>query len=175
MILNINYYMQKILKSLNCDEAEEMRLVNSEQLHKLFFPPFIRVYDCVIISDEEINLTQNAFATTVKKLYGDWSGYEFGNTEVRINDYFKNALSKEEGTQIALWAIKRWIPRLHNMEPQASFAFFLFSNDERTEIRFHKLRNDESLVVTDVDSYKDGGVAVIIAGRQEDKGTVRNH
>lgn len=162
MTWKTNRYMREILESLRFDGSEEMRLVSSERLHDLFFPPFIKIFDCIIISDKEIRLTQDAFAAVVKKLYGDRSGYEFGNNEIRVNDYFENTLSKEEGTQIGLWAIKRWITRLHEIEPQASFVFVLFSNDERTEIRFHKLRNDESPVVVDVDSY-DGGVGVVIA------------
>ena len=84
------------------------------------------------------------------------------NSEVRINDYFENEISMETGTLIALLVIRMWALQLKELDPNATFCLIMSSDEDRVEIRFHKLRKEEPMgVADDIESYKDGAIGYV--------------
>ena len=149
--------LEQVFKDLG---TEELRL-NVNQLKILFQPCFKKVKDCVIIAEESVEELEKGFDNAVK-MYTDKTGYEASNTETRINCYFENEISMMTGTQIALMVIEVWALKLKQMEPDSKFCLIMCSNEERVEIRFHKVRNDERLLADDIESYKSGAIGYVV-------------
>lgn len=127
-------------------------------------PSFKRVKDCIIIIiiiDKNIEVLEANFEDAVK-IYMDKTGYEASNTEIRTNCYVENEISMITGTRIALMVIEVWAMKLKQMEENAEFCFILCSDEEHVEVRFHKVRTDESeWLADDLESYEDGAVGYI--------------
>lgn len=164
MIINwtTNSKMKKLLEYISdYPNTEELQL-NMQQLKVLFSPPLKRVRDCIIISDESIDKLEKTFDNAIK-MYMDKTGYEASNTETRINCCFENDISMETGTQIALMVIGIWTLKLKQMEPYSKFCLIMCSNEKHVEIRFHKVRDDESTWLTeDLEGYKDEAIGYIM-------------
>ena len=93
----------------------------------------------------------------------DKTDYEACNTETRIDCFFEEALSQEQGFEIALLALETWALQLKCMQPEARFCMILSCDEDRTEIRFHKLREGESLWVgSDINQYTDGAIGYFL-------------
>lgn len=157
-----NSKMKELLDNLHTYPSIEMLELNIQQLNKLLFPPFKKVKDCVIISQKSVDKLESTFDDAIK-MYMDKTGYEASNTETRINDYFENEISLTGGTQIALMVMKTWALQLKQIEPNTKFCLIICSDEERVEIRFHKMRDTESgWLVKDLEEYKDGAVGCIL-------------
>lgn len=164
MIANLisNSKMKELVDNLYTYPSIEMLELNIQQLNKLLFPPFKKVKDCVIISQKSVDKLESTFDNTIK-MYMDKTGYEASNTETRINDYFENEISLAGGTQIALMVMETWALQLKQMEPNTKFCLIICSDEERVEIRFHKMRDSgNGWLAKDLEKYKDGAVGYVL-------------
>lgn len=156
-----NRHMKTLLKRVENFRKTEQITIKMQNLENLFNPPFKQVSGCVILADEDVESLEKGFKRAIH-LYKDRTGYEACNTETRINDYFENKLSIVSGTAIALMVCEIWAMRLKCLEPDSKFCIILCSNDERVELRFHKVRdNEKSWLDSDIDSYTEGAVGYI--------------
>lgn len=125
---------------------------------ELLFPAFKTVRDCVIISKTPAENLDAAFDHAIR-MYFDKTDYEACNTETRIDCFFENKISMEQGFEIALLTIRAWALQLKAMQPESKFCMILSCDEDHTEIRFHKLRKGESMWLRDnVDDYADGAI-----------------
>ncbi|MBD5542326.1 MAG: hypothetical protein HDR00_14280 [Lachnospiraceae bacterium] len=156
-----NTQMKQLLNRLGDYESTEKLKLNMKHLNDLFCPPFKKVKDCILISKHSVEELEKSFNSAIE-VYTDKTGYEFSVSEVRISDYFKNKISMETGTKIALLVIKMWILQLKELDPNATFCLIMSSDEDRVEIRFHKLREEEpKILADDIDSYKDGAIGYV--------------
>lgn len=157
-----NMQMKELLNKLVDYKSTEKLKLNVNHLNELFSPSFKKVRDCIIMSKESLEILEKYFDVVMDELYMNKTEYEATSSEVRINDYFKNKISMETGTKIALLVIKMWALQLKELDPNAIFCFIMSSDKERVEIRFHKLRDEEpKYVADDIDSYKDGAIGYV--------------
>lgn len=157
-----NSKMKKLLEDVSKYPSIEEVEINLQQLKNLFSPLFKKVKDCIIITDESAEELETYFEKAVK-MHMNKSGYEFSNTETRINCFFNNEISMITGTQIALIVIETWALKLKQMEPDTEFCFIMCSDEERVEIRFHKVREAEGIWVDDnIENYADGAIGYVI-------------
>ena len=157
-----NSKMKELFASLQASPGEERLNIKFDQLNDLFFPQFKRVKDCMIISSKPVEQLEEAFDRAVK-MYMDKTGYEASNTETRINCFFENHISMELGTRIGLMALEVWVLQLKRMEPQSKFCMILSSNQERVEIRFHKIHQGEGMLLDEeLENYKDGAIGYVV-------------
>ena len=154
-----NRKMKVLLNSIPSNPMEERLVSSTDNLGRLFKPPFQKVQDCILISEENLEVAEESFNILLKKYYGDKTGYEAANTETRINDYFEEPLTLHSGFQIALLVIELWAMQLKQLDRTSKFYFILSCNEERTEIRFHKAREGEPPLLTD-DIENDDGDAI---------------
>ena len=67
------------------------------------------------------------------------------------------------GTQIALIAIEVWALSLKQLDPDSKFCLIMCSNEDRVEIRFHKVRDNEISWLSDnLEGYKGDAVGYVI-------------
>lgn len=157
-----NREMKRLLKDISNNPSVESLKFNFSELYDLFFPKFKKVKDCIIIAEESASELEKFF-DKVMKSYRYKLCYETDNTETRIDCHFEGEVSMMAGTQIALIALEIWALRLKQMDPDSKFCLIMCSNEDRVEIRFHKVREDEGmLLVDDIDSYQGGGVGYVI-------------
>ena len=91
-------------------------------------------------------------------MYQDKTEYESSCSDTRIDCYFEGKVSMKARTQIALIALEIWALRLKQMDPDSKFCLIMFSDEDHVEIRFHKFREDEGMILADdLESYQDGG------------------
>lgn len=152
-----NREMKKLLKDISNNPSVESLKFNFSELYDLFFPKFKKVKDCVIIAEESTDELEKFFDRAME-MYKYKICYESSNTDTRIDCYFEGKVSMKARTQIALIALEIWALRLKQMDPDSKFCLIMSSNEDRVEIRFHKFREDEGMVLADdLESYQDGG------------------
>ena len=157
-----NREMKRLLKDISNNPSVENLKFNFSELYDLFFPEFKKVKDCVIIAEESTDELEKFFDKAMKS-YRYKICYESSNTDTRIDCYFEGKVSMIARTQIALIALEIWALRLKQMEPDSKFCLIMYGNEDRVEIRFHKVREDEGMLLADdIDSYQGGGVGYVI-------------
>ena len=157
-----NNEMKKLLKEVSEHPSIEILKFNFSELHDLFFPKFKKVKDCVIIAEESVEELERFFYRAME-MYQDKTGYEASNTETRIDCHFEGEVSMMAGTQIALIAIEVWALSLKQLDPDSKFCLIMCSNEDRVEIRFHKVREDEGMLLADdLEGYKGDAVGYVI-------------
>ena len=157
-----NSEMKKLLKDISDHPSVENLKFNFSELYDLFFPKFKKVKDCVIISKKSANELEMFFDRAIK-MYFDKTDYESSHTETRIDCHFEGEVSMMAGTQIALIALEIWALRLKQMEPDSKFCLIMSSNEDRVEIKFHKIRDNEiKWLADDLDSYHNSAVGYVI-------------
>ncbi|EOH98186.1 hypothetical protein UAY_02433 [Enterococcus moraviensis ATCC BAA-383] len=101
-----------------------------------------KVYDCLILEKEELNVIKKNFANLLTN-YGDKTGYEASNTGIRIIDFFPYQHST---TAEQFYIAKSWmqnvLERIKNLSDKS--IVFIFSYDNQTlTVRFHQKRDGE--------------------------------
>ena len=157
-----NREMKKLLKDISDHPSVESLKFNFSELYDLFFPKFKKVKDCVIIAEESTDELEKFFDRAMEMYkYKIW--YEFYNAETRIDCHFEGKVSMMARTQIALIALEIWALRLKQMDPDSKFCLIMYGNEDRVEIRFHKVRENEiKWLADDIDSYQGGAVGYVI-------------
>lgn len=149
-----NAEMRALLKAVAASKESLALHTDVTRLRQLFLPPIKRVGDCIIIASESVEEIEPYLDEAVQ-MYGDKTGYEASNSEVMINDFFDQPLSRVQGTRIALLAADLWAMQLKTFAPETTFRIILSSDDESVIIRFHQVRADElGWLSEDVESYK---------------------
>ena len=157
-----NSEMKKLLKEVSEHPSVESLKFNFSELYDLFFPKFKKVKDCIIISKKSVDELEMFFDRSVKACQ-DKTGYEAYSSDTRIDCYFEDKVSMMAGTQIALIALEVWALRLKQMDPNSKFCLIMYSNEDRVEIRFHKVRENEiKWLADDINSYQGGAVGYVI-------------
>ena len=157
-----NKEMRKLLKDISEHPSVENLKFNFSELYDLFFPKFKKVKDCVIIAEESVDELESFFDRAIEMSF-DKTEYEAGCTETRIDCHFEGEVSMMAGTQIALIALEIWALRLKQMEPDSKFCLIMSSNEDRVEIKFHKIRDNEiKWLADDLDSYHNSAVGYVI-------------
>ena len=157
-----NSEMKKLLKDVSEHSSVENLKFNFSELYDLFFPKFRNVKDCVIIAEESVEELEVFFDRAIEMSFNK-TVYEAGSTETRIDCHFEGEISMMAGTQIALIALEIWALRLKQLDPDSKFCLIMCSNEDRVEIRFHKVREDEGmLLANDLEGYKGDAVGYVI-------------
>ena len=157
-----NREMKKLLKDISNNPSVENLKFNFSELYNLFFPKFKKVKDCVIIAEESTSELEKFFDRAME-MYKYKICYESSNTDTRIDCYFEGKVSMKARTQIALIVLEVWALRLKQMDPDSKFCLIMSSNEDRVEIKFHKIRKNEiKWLGDDINSYKGGAVGYVI-------------
>ena len=157
-----NREMKRLLKDISNNPSVESLKFNFSELYDLFFPKFKKVKDCIIISKKSVDELEMFFDRSVKACQ-DKTGYEVYSSETRIDCHFEGEVSMMAGTQIALIALEVWALRLKQMDPNSKFCLIMYSNEDRVEIRFHKVRENEiKWLADDLEGYQGDAVGYVI-------------
>lgn len=69
----------------------------------------------------------------------------------------------ELGTKTALMVLEVWGLQLKRMEPGSKFCMIMSSDEERVEIRFHKVHKGEIMWLNeDLESYENEAIGYVI-------------
>ena len=157
-----NSEMKKLLKDVSEHSSVENLKFNFSELYDLFFPKFKKVKDCIIIAEESVDELEMFFDRAIEMSFNK-TVYEAGSTETRIDCHFEGEISMMAGTQIALIALEIWALRLKQLDPDSKFCLIMCSNEDRVEIRFHKVRDNEISWLSDnLEGYKGDAVGYVI-------------
>ena len=158
----VNREMKRLLKNISDHPSVENLKFDFSELYDLFFPKFKKVKDCIIISKKSVDELEMFFDRSVKACQ-DKTGYEAYSSDTRIDCYFEGKVSMMAGTQIALIALEVWALRLKQMDPNSKFCLIMYSNEDRVEIRFHKVRENEiKWLADDLEGYQGDAVGYVI-------------
>ena len=157
-----NSEMKKLLKDISDHPSVENLKFNFSELYDLFFPEFKKVKDCIIISKKSVNGLEMFFDKAMEMYkYKTW--YESSCSDTRIDCYFEGKVSMMARTQIALMALEIWALRLKQIDPDSKFCLIMYSNEDRVEIRFHKVRENEiKWLADDLEGYQGDAVGYVI-------------
>ena len=157
-----NREMKRLLKDISNNPSVESLKFNFSELYDLFFPKFKKVKDCIIIAKESVDELE-VFFDKAMEMYFDKTEYEVDNTDTRIDCYFEGKVSMKARTQIALIALEIWALRLKQIDPDSKFCLIMYSNEDRVEIRFHKVRENEiKWLADDLEGYQGDAVGYVI-------------
>jgi len=154
--MKTNKLMKQIINRLNLSQenkrliSHKYNLINDDLLN------LKSVHDCIIISNEDINLSDEEFMSVINS-YTDKTGYEASCTEILINHYIDNeSIETDELITITLLLIETLSEKLKLMSRNKDFCFiFSVDNDYKyVTLRFHKVRCNEPLWVSmDLEDY----------------------
>ena len=158
----VNREMKRLLKNISDHPSIENLKFDFSELYDLFFPEFKKVKDCIIISKKSVNELEVFFDKVMEKYkYKTW--YEAVNTDTRIDCYFEDKVSVVTRIQVALITLEIWTLKLKQMEPDSKFCLIMYGNEDRVEIRFHKIRENEiKWLADDLEGYQDDAVGYVI-------------
>ena len=157
-----NSEMKRLLKDVSNHPSVESLEFNFSELYDLFFPKLKKVKDCIIIAEESVDKLEMFFDRAME-MYFNKTDYEFDNTETRMDCHFEGKVSMMAGTQIALIVLEVWALKLKQIDPNSKFCLVMFSNEDRVEIRFHKFREDEGMLLADdLEGYQGDAVGYVI-------------
>lgn len=159
---NANQTMKNLLDRIAREPDETPLPITGEGLHRLLFPPFRLVCDCVILAEEPSAMLETSF-DKVLSLHFDRTGYEAANTETRIEEFLDQHAPLLSKVRLALVALDVWVLQLKQLCPQAIFCLILCAGADHVEIRFHTLHAGESLWLDEnLENYRDGAVGYAI-------------
>ncbi|MFK4567041.1 hypothetical protein [Enterococcus sp. UD-01] len=136
----LNTKMHMVARNAKLSENNHITF-SLNKLDQFFNIKIQSIFDCIlIVDDEEIVLDKEQF-TEVIKMYGDKTGYEASNNELRIIDYIDDRnISKESQYLLG----KSFIKNLSNRISKKIVSYFSF-DDELLTIRFHIFREKDGL------------------------------
>jgi hypothetical protein len=148
--MNTNIVLNEEMKSLVDlgTENSNSLIFKPDKLKELFFPNFVKQYECITISsgDDSFPGDEEEFDLFVKGTYTDYTGYEASNTETYINYFVENEdASIVDLVSLAMIVAEVWGDQLKLQEPGSQFCFIISCDLEykSTDIRFHKVRSGE--------------------------------
>lgn len=128
----------------------------------VLWPEFYEVEGFVLIrrpGSEKVNKTK---AVKILDFARDKSEYEWGCSEFRIQDYF-DVENSTEGLKLAFIIADMWSCLFKREFPEYEFHIGIGCNDGDTTIRYHRYREEGTILVEDdLDGYKSEAIAVIV-------------
>ena len=160
--MKMNQKMICLIESRSNENKSEILQFEFVKLKDLFFQNFVTVADCVIISNQSQQLLTKQFDNALK-MYLDKTGYEAGNTEIRINDFLENPISVLDAIELAFLVIECWAFQLINRDIRSKTCFILSCDGDYVTLRFHITRENENMWLMDsLEDYKEPVGYIII-------------
>jgi hypothetical protein len=150
-----NKKMMILLNSVDSMSKNKKLCITSYNLKKIINPKFVKVHDCIIISEKQSKELEKYYNQAMS-MYDDEVGYEASNTETRINDYFEKEITVVEALNIGIDICETWKKYLKMIEPQSQFCMVITCDGEYVTLRFHKIRsNTENWLCNDLERYEE--------------------
>ncbi|MGX7151139.1 hypothetical protein [Enterococcus ureasiticus] len=147
-----NEKMKKLIENADITDVDEKISVSIKEMQEAFNVSIEKLYDCLILSNEKTNITEEQFLRVVSS-YGSLAGYEFANTECRMIDFFDSPLDVIEQYKIGLLYVQCLNNRLLTLT-NYKIAYLFSYNDDILTIRFHQKREDgEVFFDTDINKF----------------------
>ncbi len=155
-------------KKLTCilEQAKKCKCeytIDDDKLKKLMNPVFEKIFDCIIVKSGNVKVTREQFLKCVHS-YGDKTGYEVGSNEILINCYASNKLTDAAAAKLALYVIKVWFVILKSYIGDEKICFIIDVSNIGVLLRFHKLRDNEFWLCSDLEVYENPIGYVIMNG-----------
>ncbi len=154
-----NHRMDTIIQEvLNYDCTSSS--MNIENICLLLYPEFKEVNGCILLNLSEGSIPNKINIEKVIQTYGDFTAYECSCNEIRLNDYIDYTEGNERSIlKFALQLQKSWIVKIKRDYPSYKFCFVLSYDGEFATLRFHRIRENERLFLTDdLESYTEEGI-----------------
>ena len=151
--MKCNKMMSDILNSSKYKNNNEILTIESKELLNLFNKKFQNIHDCIIMSEELYDASEEKIKSIVE-CFEDRTGFEHSDSETRVNDYIENEISAETAISLSLLLIDFWGYRLKELDSESQFAFILSLDGMYTTLFFHKLREHNlPMIDDDLDGY----------------------
>lgn len=154
MIKRFNSKMNEVLE--NKEAMKEKIEVDLDCLSELFFPELKKVYDCIIISSENLDELEANFESSIEFLGGK-NFYEVSETEILMNSYLEDSGKKYSLytlLNLAQMVVYIWQVQLNSLDSDSKFCFIISCDEKRVTLRFHKVREGEpEWLADDLDLY----------------------
>jgi len=154
--------LEKLLEALNSYKSSNNFVFEIQHLKELLSPDFVSVYDCILISKKSVEVLEQSFNKAIE-MYGDRTGYEASNTEMRINDYIDNEnLNIYDILSLTMLILDCWSAKLKQIDCEAKFCFIISCDSPYVTLRYHKFRETEGTwLLEDINQYE-GAVGYLI-------------
>ena len=160
MITNLKM-KQLIEEAEKSEKSDKLQLITNDLIN-LFSPDIKQVYDCIIVSKKNVKELEANFQTALN-MYSDKTEFEASNTDTRINAYFDNDMSEKAAILIGLTVIDIWSLKIKKIDEYSQYCFIITSCDGDVEIRFHKIRDDETgWLDAELESYEEAVGYVVL-------------
>lgn len=145
-------------KMLQIKEKFEDTLYDYPKLvKKILKIGIIEINKCIILSDEPVIISEKDFGR-VLKMYGDKTGYEAANNEIRVVDYFANegSLTEERQYMLGQIIIEILSDKIMTKFEVDNICFILSFNEGILTLRFHVFRESEGVwIETDLETFEE--------------------
>jgi hypothetical protein len=144
--MKMNEKMKILIESGKKESESKILQFKFDKLRDLFFPNFVSVADCIIMSNKSQQILTQHFDNVLKS-YSDKTSYGASNTEIRVNDFIENQISAFEAIDLAFLTIDFWAVQLKNIDNRKT-CFILSGDRDYITLRFHKIRENEKMWLT---------------------------
>lgn len=158
-----NHMMDKFINEILYHDCNDS-LISIENICLLLWPEFKEVNGCILLNLLENGVPNKINIDKVIEIYGDFTAYECSYNEIRLNDYIDYPIGK--GISVLKFALKLqkiWTTKIKLQYPKYKFCFIVSYDGEFVILRFHKVRKEERLFLTDdLESYLQEGILEVI-------------
>ncbi|AJS59005.1 hypothetical protein UB51_11590 [Paenibacillus sp. IHBB 10380] len=149
-------------------ETIENKYVNKyhdqSELIDVFWPKFVEVEECILIQKNSEKNTEIKFDHIIKQ-FGDRTGFEASESHVHMIDISKTFRKFPlEGLRFAKKLMEMWATKLKLDFPHYRFNVILTFHDDDTIVRFHRLRDEETLWlnIDKIEDYQEGVIVMTV-------------
>ncbi|MGF6907915.1 hypothetical protein [Fusobacterium sp. PH5-44] len=151
--------MKRLIIGAKRDKNSPLLEVEYKKLKKLLVPRFLKIDDCIIITNEEKSKLERNFDNVLKSLYSnDKTHYEYSINETLINYFFENCDSTSILINLGLIVLDIWGLKLKEVDAKSKFWIILGCDKNKVTLRFHKARLGNQLIFTDFNESDDFAV-----------------
>lgn len=151
-----NEKMRKLMNEMNERTIGTTIEFELQGIQELFLPNIKKVYDCLIISKKSVEELETNFSKAIKINF-DKTGYEASQNETYINQYIVNKdITIYPILQIATIIIDVWNHQLKAIDNSAKICFIIGCDNKNIVLRFHKVRDSETMWLgDDIEKFED--------------------
>lgn len=161
--MKANSKMNYIIKNTFLSEESDNN-ISLRNLLRLLQPNIKNIYDCLIIDNENEIEIEKIDIDKILQIYGDRTGYEASCNEIRINDYINGEnIDFRKVLDLGFKTLDIWCNILKKDYPYNEFCLIISCDKESVTLRFHKVRHNESMWLSEnLEGYEEAVAFKII-------------
>jgi hypothetical protein len=149
----MNESMKQIYKSIFT--KVNIKDIDTSNIENIITPNIVDINGCYILDLENELDSRSINWNRLMKIHGNKTGYEASCNELRINDYLDDNKTQDDILIYGLRILHDWKDKLKRDYVNQKFVLILSFDKTYVTLRFHKKREGENWLNSDLGKYQE--------------------